>query len=237
MSNILFRPETFGLSSNLAMVGEGATARRNAERTNPRMRKAMLEAKSLLESAWGGDKAAMLRVNEAITTSDLFKSAAGAVMDREMLRAYETQAPDWSAFAALTKVKDFKPKTLLELAIPSGPLTKVPEHTNYPIGSTSAQERQISVGKFGEQYGYTLEARIGDDIGELEVVPATWASRARTTEANLALAQLANTATGAPNTGLFNAANKNIYSGPLTADNLQAAFTANRLKSAPRERG
>ena len=228
MSTINFRPDTFGLSKDLTLVGEGPSIRRAKERGNPRLRQAMLEAKVILESAWGGDKIAVQRINEAITTSDLFKSAVGAVMDREMLKAYETESPDWSPYAALTKVKDFKPKTLVELAVPSGPLAKVPERTNYPIGSTSAAERQISVGKVGEGYGYTLEARVNDDIGELAIVPQTWAARARTTEANLALQQLANTLTGAPNTGLFNAPNKNIYTGPLTADNLQAMYTAAR---------
>ena len=234
MSNILFRPETFGLSEAGTMIGEGSTARRIAERENPRLRRAMLEARSLLQSAWGGDKRARLTLNEAITTSDLFKSAAGAVLDREMLNAYQTAAPDWSGYAALTKLKDFKPKTLTELAIASGPLTKVPEHTNYPIGSGDAKERQISVGKFGEQYGYTFEARVNDDINELEVIPGTWAARARATEASQALSQLVNTLTGTPNTGMFSAANQNIWTGALTADNLQAMITA--LRSTRRDK-
>ena len=233
MSNILFRPETFGLTKAGTMIGEGPAARRLAERQDPRLRKAMLEAKAILESAWGGDKRARLAVNEAITTSDLFKSAAGAVLDREMLKAYETQAPDWSGYAALSRLKDFKPKTLAELAIASGPLTKVPEHSNYPIGSGDAKERQISVGKFGEQYGYTFEARVNDDINELEVIPSSWAARARTTEAYQALSQLVNTLTGAPNTGMFNAPNQNIWTGALTADNLQAMITA--LRSTRRD--
>lgn len=221
-----FRPDTFGLSADLKMVGEGPAQRRIRERSNPSMRRAMLEAKSLLESAWGGDRQAMLRVNEAITTSDLFKSAAGAVLDRELVNAYDSITPGWESYGAATRVKDFKAKTLLELAIPSGPLTRVPEHTNYPEGKTSGAERTISVGKFGEQYGYTLEARINDDIGELAVVPGTWAARARVTESYEALGQFANQATGAPATSLFNAGNKNIYSGVLDATNLQAAYTA-----------
>lgn len=230
MSTALYKPEAFGLSGDLSMVGEGATARRVRERTSPQLRAAILSAKTVLEAAWSGDRVAALRVNEAITTSDLFKSAVGAVLDRMMLAQYETERPDWSPFAAATTVRDFKAKTLLELQVPSGPLPKVPERSNYPVGSTTAAERTIQVAKFGEQYGYTLEARVNDDIGELAVIPSTWAARARTTEANLALSQLVTTSTGAPNTGLFNAPNKNIWTGPLTADNLQTAVTATRTK-------
>ncbi|WP_152185346.1 Mu-like prophage major head subunit gpT family protein [Segeticoccus rhizosphaerae] len=224
MTSSILTGEAFGLSPELTMVGEGPRARRERERASERMRRAMVEAKAMLEAAWGGDPLARIRVNEAITTSDLFKSAAGAVLDREMLAAYQTVTPSWQAYAAPTFVKDFKPKTLTELIGNTGALPKVPEHTNYPIAQSDAAERQIRVAKFGQQYGYTLEARINDDIGELQSVPNGWAAQATATEAHNALSQLANPLTGAPNTAFFTGGN--LGTGALTADNLQTAYTA-----------
>lgn len=217
--------EAFGLSPELTMVGEGPAARRQRVRQDPKMRSVVIDAKRLLERAWAGDKVALLRVNEAITTSDLFKSAAGEVLDRELLGQYEDLETQWTKFAARTSVKDFKRKQLVELSRNRHGLRSVPEHSNYPIASVAANERFISVGKFGEQYGYSLEARINDDIGELEQVPNGWATQARYTEDDIALQQLANVTTGAPNTGFFSVGNGNIGTGLLTADTLQAAIT------------
>ncbi len=217
--------ESFGLTADLTMVGEGPEARRQAVRQDPKRRTAVVEAKRLLELAWAGNRVAMLRVNEAITTSDLFKSAAGEVLDRELLAQYEDIETQWSKFAARTTVKDFKRKQLVELSRNRHGLRRVPEHTNYPIATTTANERFISVGKFGEQYGYSLEARVNDDIGELQQVPAGWATQARYTEDDGALATLANVTTGAPNAAFFNVGNGNLGTGILNAENLQDAIT------------
>lgn len=230
-TTVKFRPDTFGLSEAMSLVGEGPAMRRRRERADARIRTAAVEAHALLQDAWAGDPLARIRVNEAITTSDLFKSAAGVAMDRVMLADYERAAGGvWSKFAARTTTKDFKPKTLTELTSNTGGLTRVPEHTNYPIARTSATERQIAVGKFGQQYGYTFEARVNDDIGELQQVPAGWAAQATETEDQAAIEQLANPVTGAPNTEFFNAENDNLGSGPLTAENLQSAYTTTTTK-------
>lgn len=231
MSTSLFKPETFGLSNSLAMVGEGPTVRRQRERANDRIREAAVQAKTLLEAAWSGDPVARIRVNEALTTSDLFKSAAGVVLDRIMLADYERAAGGtWSKFSARTTVNDFKPKTLMELTSNTGALPAVPEHTNYSKANVTGAERQVRVGKFGQQYGHTFEARVNDDLGELQQVPSGWAYQATATEDRESLAVMVNPQTGAPNTAFFNPGNGNIGSGALTAPNLQAAITASTTK-------
>lgn len=231
MSTSLFQPETFGLSNSLTMIGEGPTARRQRERANDRIREAAVQAKSLLESAWAGDPVARIRVNEALTTSDLFKSAAGVVLDRILLADYERSAGGtWSKFSARTTVKDFKPKTLMELTSNTGALPAVPEHTNYSKANVTGAERQIRVSKFGLQYGHTFEARVNDDLGELQQVPSGWAYQATATEDQASLAVMVNPQTGAPNTGFFNPGNSNLGTGALTAPNLQAAVTAATTK-------
>ena len=217
--------EVFGLGPEQVMVGEGPVARRARVRASESQRTAVMEAMQLLDRAWAGDRRATDLVNEAITTSDLFKSAAGEYLDRMMLADYERETPEWESFAAPTSVRNFKPKTLWELTHNTGALPKVPERTNYPQATTTASERSIQVAKFGEAFGYTFEARLNDEIGELSQVPAGWAFQARATEAELALSQMVNVLTGAPTTAFFNVGNDNLGTGLLNEANLQAAIT------------
>lgn len=233
MSSIITAVETFGLSADMTMTGEGPTARRKRVRDDTRMRHAMLEAHTLLTDAWAGDRAATYRVNEAITTSDLFRSAAGEVLDRELLAAYAAQPTQWTKFAARTTVRNFKPKYLRDLLAGSASLTLVPEHTNYPESKADQRESSLTVRKFGEQFGYTFEARLNDDLGELQMVPASWANKARYTEDDQALAMLADPITGAPNAAFFNAGNSNIGTGALDAAKLQAALETLSQKRDP----
>ena len=223
-TSIITAVETFSLSSDMVLLGEGPAARRARVRASEAMRKQILSAKDLLEAAWQGDPVARLRVNEAITTSDLFKSATGEVVDRMLLADYEREEPTWQAFAAPTTVKDFKPKTLAELTRNTRGFARVPERSDYPIANTTAAERTIKVNKFGEAFGYTLEARINDELGELQQVPSGWAYQARVTESDVALEQMVNVITGAPNTAFFNVPNDNIGTGALNETNLQAAI-------------
>lgn len=225
MSKSILIGESFGLTESLAMTGEGPAARRQRVRESEKMRGAVVEAKRLYEAAKNGDRVALMRVNEAITTSDLFKSALGEVLDRELVNQYEDIETQWTKFAARTTTKDFKPKRLVDLQRNRHGLRRVPEKTPYPIASTDTVERDIAVEKFGEQFGYTFEARVNDDIGELDQVPNGWATQARYTEDDVALGQLANPLTGAPNAGFFNVGNANLGSGVLTAARLQAAIT------------
>jgi hypothetical protein len=231
MKTTKFMSEAFGLSEDGTLVGEGPTARRKAVRDNPRRRQAALEAKSLLKAAWDGDRTATNMVNEAITTNDLFRDAVGQVMDVEMVQAYQTETPAWESFAKRTTVRNFKPKTLRSLIGTNYSLPKVPEHSPYPLApGLDREDQQIAVEKFGERYGYTLEARINDEIGELQEVPGQWAQVARRTENDAALKMLANPVTGAPQTGFFNAGHGNLGTGALTPSSLDAAYTTATVK-------
>lgn len=229
MSNVKIAGEAFGLSPAMQMVGEGPAVRRRRRDARAAesagYRRQLMEAHAILTDAWAGDKAAGLLLNEAMTTSDLFRSATGEVLDTMTLAAYEDVAPQWSKFAARTTVPNFKPKRLLDMQNSRSGLRRVPEKTNYPLASTSMEERTIAVAKFGEQFGYTFEARLNDEYGELQQIPNGWAVNARYTEDDEALAQLADGSTGAPNPAFFNVGNENLGAGELTAANLQAAYT------------
>lgn len=223
--NTNFKPDTFGLSEGATLDYGSPTLRRRALRENGHRMQAVLEAKSLMDRAWAGDKRSYNTLHEALTTSDLFRSAAGEVLDIEMLQAYETIEVQWKKIATSTSLRNFKPKDLRTLMMGSAGFQKVPELNPYPMGTGPAiTEAFISVAKFGERWAYSFEAQINDELGELQSVPRQWGTRAGYTEDDAVLAQLANPVTGAPNTAFFNATNKNLGTGALTADNLMTAM-------------
>lgn len=231
MKTLNTKVDAFGLAEGGVMFGEGPAARRKRVAADPRRRNAVSEAQKMLRDAWSGDRYATMRVNEAITTSDLFKDAVGQALDIEMLAQYQTAEKQWTKFAGRTTVRNFKPKTLRSLAGTNYSLPRVAEHAGYPIApGLSRADKFIKVGKFGERYGYTLEARVNDDINELQETPGQWANIAARTEDDAALEVLANPLTGAPNTAVFNAQNANLGTGALTAANLQAAYTSTVTK-------
>lgn len=226
MSSTLFQvAENFGVTQDGLMSGVGPTARRRQADTNPRKLSEMAQAAQLMGQAWGGSELANLLVHEAFSTSDLFKSAAGDVLDREMLAQYQEMPTQWGKFSTRTTVRNFKKKYLRELAGGRTRLELVPELTGYPAADYTVSERSIQVSKYGRQFGYSFEARINDELDELQQVPGNFAVAARMTEDYLALSQLANVTTGAPNTAFFTAGNGNIGAGVLTQDRLQTAIT------------
>lgn len=216
--------EAFGLTEAGVMAGTGPTARR--QRINPKI----VEAATLLGRAWNGDRMANLLVHEALSTSDLFKSAAGDVLDREMLAQYEAMPTQWGKIATRTTVPNFKKKYLRELSGARTRFERVPELSEYPSSDYTFSERTIAVEKYGRRFGYSFEAKINDDLDELSQVPGEFATGARLTEDYLVISQLANPLTGAPNTAFFKVANGNIGTGALTQANLQTAITTVSLK-------
>lgn len=186
----------------------------------------VVSAARLLGGAWAGNEKLKYAVNEALTTSDLFVDATGAVMDRELLAAYQALPRQWAQYSTRTTVNDFRPKTLIDLIGGTGRLPDVPEHSHYPVASQSGEARTIQVSKVGEQFGYTFEMRINDQLGELKRVPATWADKAVAAEDYVTLKQLANPLTGVPNASFFSAGNSNTGTLSLTTANLQTTISA-----------
>lgn len=184
------------------------------------------EAEHLLAAAWSGNQLARVAVNEALTTSDAFGRTIGDVFDREIRDQFTDLPAQWQKIGTRTTVKDFNPKKLIDLIGGSAVLSKVPEHNNYPEAGYSGLTSTIQVEKFGEAFGYTWEMKLADRLDELKLVPGRWSLKAQRTTDQATLAALANTSTGAPNTALFNAGFKNLYSGAFTAENVQAILTA-----------
>lgn len=222
-TNLIRIAESFGVTEAGLMAGIGPVARR--KNVTPRQLAEMAKAAQLLGSAWQGSAMANLLVHEALSTSDLFASAAGDVLDRETLAQYEAMPTQWTKFSTRTTVRNFKKKYLRELAGGRTRFERVPELTEYPAADYSVAERYVEVAKYGRMFGYSFEARINDELDELQQVPGEFGTAARLTEDYLSLTQLADPTTGAPNTTFFTVGNGNLGTGLLDSANLQAAIT------------
>lgn len=162
----------------------------------------VLAAATLMGKAFKGSKRAALDLQEALTSDD-FRGAAFEVLDREMMARYQDLPPVWDQYAKRTTVRDFKPKTLVDLMGGRAALDLVPERTEYPHRSVSKVPYQISVAKYGGVFQITWESIINDELGELEDLPGTLAVASRNTETTTAVKLL--TDGNGPNDAYFNA--------------------------------
>lgn len=231
-STLLSAAETFNLTEAGTMAGPSPLTRRAY---SPTRLAAMAEAHKLMERAFAGDIRGSVLLREAMSTSDLFKSAAGDVLDQQLLAAYQAVTPQWSQFATRTTVRNFKPKRLVDILGGRTALDAVPELSEYPGKDYKTAEYFIKVAKFGRMFGFSWEALINDDLDELRTVPDQFANAAALTEERAALALVAN-ADGSPNTAFFRAPNGTTdapgrpdttpATAPLTDVNLSNAVTA-----------
>lgn len=199
-STLINVAETFGLTDDQTLAGVSPMTRRQY---TPRRRQAIVEAAGLWKRVFDGDIRAGVQVKEALSTSDLFVSATGDVLDRELLAQYSQIESEWAGFATRTLVRNFKPKKLVDILGGRTALDLVPELTAYPGAEHMSREYAIAVAKFGRQFGFSWEAMINDDLDELMQIPGTFAQAAGLTEDTSALAVIANITTGAPNTAFF----------------------------------
>ncbi len=220
--------EAFGLTDAGTLLGSGPATRRNY---SPARLAAIGEATTLWGRTWNGDDRAALLVKEALSTSDLFRSVTGDVLDRELLSRYNEVPAQWSQWARRTTVRNFKPKKLVDLLGGRTALDLVPELTEYPESDHDSKEYEISVDKFGRRFGYSWEASVNDDLDELKTIPESFSQAARITEDKVANGLLV-TAAGAPNPDFFKAANGNAPVGQvLNQENLTAAYTTVSLRT------
>lgn len=229
MNTFINVAETFGLTDDQTLAGVSPLTRRQY---SPRRAQAIIEAAGLWKRVFDGDIRAAVSVREALSTSDLFVSATGDVLDRELLASYSDITPEWSKFASRTTVRNFKKKKLVDLMGGRTRLDLVPELTAYPGAEHDVREFEIQVAKFGRQFGFSWEAMINDDLEELFRVPDTFSQAAALTETANALAVLADLSTGAPNTGFFKDYSSIDGYGSLNTTPATAALTDASLTTA-----
>ncbi len=229
MTNTLITgPDLFGLTEAGTMSGTSPLQRRTY---SPVRLQAMQEAHKLLEGAFSGNPRAALALREALSTSDLFRSATGDVLDQQLLAAYQAQAPQWAQFATRTTVRNFKPKRMVDLLGGRSSLDRVPELSEYPGADYKSREYFIKVAKFGRMFGFSWESLINDDLDEVRTIPNAFATAAALTEDNAALELIANLSTGAPNTGFFKDYSGENIPGPNTTP-ATAALSTEALAAA-----
>lgn len=228
MNTFINVAETFGLTDDQTLAGVSPLTRRQY---SPRRAKAILEAANLWKRVFDGDIRAAVTVKEALSTSDLFVSATGDVLDRELLQSYSDITPEWSKFATRTTVRNFKPKKLIDLMGGRSALDRVPELTAYPGAEHDTREFSIQVAKFGRQFGFSWEALINDDLDELQQIPGTFSQAAAITETKNALAVIAN-ADGSPNTAFFKDYSSTDGYGTLNTTPATAALSDTALQTA-----
>lgn len=192
--------ESFGLTDGGELRGSTNDAHR---RMSPARAKALAEAADLWGRAWKGDRMAAVLVNEAITTSDLFQSATGDLLDRELLGQYQDIQGVWNQFASRSRVRNFKPKKLVDILGGKSRLDLVPELTEFPGTDSDANEYSIQAKKFGRRFGFSWEAGVNDDIDELRQIPDRFSYAAQLTEEYAALEAIVTTSTGAPLASYF----------------------------------
>lgn len=221
--------ETFGLNDDQSLSGVSPVTRRQYTPTRTR---AIIEAATLWQRVFDGDIRAAVQVREALSTSDLFVSATGDVLDRELLAAYSDVTPEWQKFATRTTVRNFKPKKLVDLMGGRTKLDLVPELSAYPGADHDTREFEVKVAKFGRQFGFSWEALVNDDLDELQQIPGTFSQASALTETANALAVIAVAGTGAPNTGFFKDYSGVSGYGSLNTTPGTAALTAASLTIA-----
>lgn len=198
--SIIQLAESFGLTEGGELKGSTNVAHRAL---TPARAKALKEASELWGKAWAGDKMAAVVVNEALSTSDLFVSATGDMLDRELLAQYQDSSTTWQEFASRTRVRNFKKKKLVDIMGGKTVLDVVPELTEFPQTGGSTHEYEIAAKKFGRRFGYSWEAGVNDDIDELRQIPSAFGQAAAITEDVAALEALVTVSTGAPLAAFF----------------------------------
>jgi hypothetical protein len=201
----------------------------------------VLEAAQILGRAFKGSRYGMLKLQEAMTSGD-FRGAAFEALDRQMMTRYQDITPVWSEYCTRTTVRDFKPKTLIDLMGGRAALDLVPERSEYKQRTVSKGAYHLSVAKYGGRFQISWESIINDELGELENLPGNLAVASRNTETTVAAGLL--TAGNGPNplywganawgktynaaTDSWSGGSSNLISGnpPLTDANLTAALDA-----------
>jgi hypothetical protein len=209
----------------MTILNTGDIIAQEGYRVAPSVKARILEAAKLFnEGARGVSHAAEYRLKEAFSTSD-FPILLGKAFDIEVQATYKEITPEWRTFARETRLKDFRPKTIIDLNGGQDTFEDVAEGEEYKSTSLGEFTYEIGIGKTGRVYDLTFELRKNNDYSDLMDFPGRLATAARNTEDAKVFEKFV-TAAG-PNTAFFKAGNGNAPAAlPLTRDNVQAAVKA-----------
>lgn len=243
--------------ADLIGIAESLTKRRALVKSNAlkalKESKRPLEVAHLIAKASQGDHLAVGRLREAVSTSD-FPELFAMVTQTGMLSHYADLPQQWPAFSMRQIVPNFRPARLMrwDTAMEQLPannggherhvraLPRIPELTEYPTFSLTAESQEYFVNKYGARFPFSWEAFLNDEMGVITQLPGEMARWARDTEDLLTTGVLA-VSTG-PNPDFFStgfdfgnqvpAGTGNYVPGnpPLSIESLEQAIQYIRMR-------
>lgn len=210
-------------SATALFGGEGAAARR-AGTPDPKYLKRLAEAADLVARAYGGNRRAVLTLQEALGTSD-FPLLFGDILDRQLLAAYRETPQVFRNFCKIARVRDFRTVNRFAINGAESVLSEVAAQSEYPESRLTEARYQYAVKKYGRRIPFSWEAMINDDLDALSDTPARFGRAARRTESRFATTLYVD-ASG-PHASLYTTGNANkVTSNPvLSIAALQTAMT------------
>ncbi len=215
---------------------------------SPRYEQYVQEARRMTEAAMGGNRWAMLRLQEALTTSD-FGVYFGDVLDRSVLANYAETPYSWDMYCKRAVLNDLRLARMFRVdrgaAVLDGPIipnsygasgdgpTGIQQVSEYPLRRRTISGYTDQLYKFGCRMDFSFETIVNDDLDALKDTPALFGRAARRTEEKRAT-QLFATSAG-PNATFFSNANKNLINNTVIPNYTGSAnppFSLDALKWA-----
>lgn len=178
-----------------------------------------------------------VRLMEAATTSD-FPALLGTMLDFQLAAKYKAlpaDMTDWKSYLGTGTQSDFRPNKLIAGWGLETPLSRVPQHGEYPEGKMTEGGTGITIQKYGKTFGLTFEDIINDRWSVFSDISGMLSRAAGKTELRFATSMYA-IATG-PNPALFGTTGSPVKQSidgtnivnmktnfPLTPDNLAAGI-------------
>lgn len=173
-----------------------------------------------------GSDRAKLAFKEAMSRSD-FSYLFGDIIDRQLLAAYQTRAPQWPAYAKRGRVRDFRTVKRYTLDGGEAVLNKVKELAPYKLRAVTDGKYEYAVEKYGDQIAVSWEALVNDDLDALADLPSRLGTAARRTEEKFAVTLFSSSS--GPDSTFFSTAHKNIINSTVVG----STVTANPPLSLP----
>ncbi len=197
--------------------GGFTSARRRA--ASPAYQAKFAEAVKLVSGAYSGNRWAVMRLQEALTTSD-FPALFGDILDRQLLANYAECPYSWNMYSRRSTIQDFRVAKRFRVDLGAAVLDEVAEVAEYPEAKRTDDYYTVQVKKHGRRIPFSWETMINDDLNALKDTPAILGRAARRSEEKYVTSLFAN------NTGFFTVGNANVVSGNpvLSITALQAAM-------------
>ena len=205
--------------------GRNPAAFRRRIAANPTQMDCINRTSILMQHYEEGSRRAGFDLAEAISSNDLVKFSVGAIIDRQILAAYDSLPQQWRKFLVRVPLRDFKKKSLAEVVLGSQVFKDVPEFGPFPhLKGPELDEKFIQARKTGGLWGFSFEASVNDDLDQLMRIPRAFPQIASDTEDDRGLRLMIDLETGNLNTDFFTVGNANVGTLVLTAENLETVY-------------